>query len=256
MTDLFDDPAIAALARLHEGLERKGPGSDELTRAIVGKLQPHLPPSPAIVDMGCGSGHAALLLAEVLDGTAIGIDLYPPFIAELEARRAGHPAGARVSGRVADMADPGLAPGCCDLIWSEGAVYLMGVDPALERWKTLLRPGGFLVFSDCCWLVGAPPDEIAAYFGQGYPGMRGPASTLKAAEAAGWRFVLAQSLPAAAWWPSYYNALSAHMAAIEPGLAKDDPLHAVIADTKVEQDKLRRFGDSFSYVFYVLQKPG
>lgn len=255
MTNPFDDPAIAALARLHEALVRKGPGSDELTRAIVERLRPHLPDAPDIVDMGCGGGHSAFLLAELLDATVTAIDLYPPFIAELEAARATRPGGARVTGRVADMADPGLPPASCDLIWSEGAVYLVGVDRALADWQGLLRPGGFLAFSECAWLVADPPAEVRAFFAEAYPGMRSPAGLLQAAEAAGWRFIAAEALPTAAWWPSYYDPLNARIAALQPGLAAADPLHAVIAEGATEQEMLRLYGDAYGYVFVVLQKP-
>lgn len=255
MPNPFDDPSIAALARLHETLERKGPGSDDLTRAIVERLRPQLPAAPDILEMGCGSGHSAFLLAELLNARVTGIDLYPPFIAELEAKRAEHPAGARVTGQVADMADPGLAPGSADLIWSEGAVYLIGVERALADWLPLLRPGGLLVFSECAWLVSEPPDEVRDFFAAAYPGMLGPAGILKAAEAAGWRFLQAETLPTAAWWSSYYDPLNARIAALSAGLDRDDPMSAVIAEAATEQAMLRRYGDFYGYVFFVLQRP-
>jgi serine/threonine-protein kinase HipA len=255
MPNPFDDPAIAALVRLHESLDRKGPGSDAVTRALVERLRPGLPAAPDIVDMGCGSGHSAFLLASLLDAPVTAIDLCPSFIAELEAKRAARPEGARVTGRVADMADPGLAPASADLIWSEGAAYLVGVDRALADWQALLRPGGFLVFSECAWLVAAPPAEARAFFAGVYPEMRSPAGLLQAAEAAGWRFVAAEALPAAAWWSSYYDPLNARIAALQPDLAADDPMHAVIAEGATEQEMLRRYGDAYGYVFVVLQKP-
>lgn len=255
MPSPFDDPSLAALARLHETLERKGPGSDDLTRSIVERLRPQLPARPDILEMGCGSGHSAFLLAELLDARVTGIDLYPPFIAELEAGRASRPAGDRVAGRVADMADPGFAAASADLIWSEGAVYLIGVERALSDWLPLLRPGGVLVFSDCAWLVAEPPGEIRDYFAAAYPGMQSPAGILKAAEAAGWRFLQAELLPTAAWWFSYYEPLNARIAALSPGLPPGDPMHGVLAEAATEQAMLRGYGDFYGYVFFIVQRP-
>ena len=252
----FDDPTLAALAKLHETLNHKGPGSEDLSRAILAKLKPHLPANPAVVDMGCGSGHAAFLLAELLGATVTGIDLYPPFIAELEARQAADPTRPKVSGKIADMAEPGLLPYCCDLLWSEGAAYVVGFDRALHAWKGLLRPGGFLVVSECTWLAADPPEPVRDYFQDAYPGMLSVAGCLQAAEARGYRFVHAEALPSSAWWTSYYDPLNARIAALKPGLAEDDPMSAVIAETQTEQDMLRHYGDAFGYVFYVLQAKG
>lgn len=255
MANIFDDPAMAALAQLHETLDRKGPGSDDVTRAMAAMLRPHLPPTPAIVEMGCGGGHSAFLLAELLDATVTGVDLYPPFIAELEARRASHPAGARVGGRVADMADPSLDSGCCDLLWSEGAAYILGFDRALHLWQRLLRPGGFVVVSEMTWFVADPPAPIRDYFAEAYPGMVSVAGCLHAAEARGYRFLRAEALPSADWWKSYYDPLNARIEALKPGLAGDDPLQAVITEAAEEQGMMRRFGDVCGYTFFALQKP-
>ena len=54
-----------AFFRLFEGLPRQGPGSDACTREALRRLGP-LPPAPRVLDLGCGSGRSALVLAETL----------------------------------------------------------------------------------------------------------------------------------------------------------------------------------------------
>ena len=41
---------------------RQGPGSDACTREALRRL-PELPPAPRVLDLGCGSGRGALVLA-------------------------------------------------------------------------------------------------------------------------------------------------------------------------------------------------
>jgi cyclopropane fatty-acyl-phospholipid synthase-like methyltransferase len=45
-----------------------------------------LPPSPSILDVGCGGGAQTLTLAALSSGTAIAVDSYPVFIEELRER--------------------------------------------------------------------------------------------------------------------------------------------------------------------------
>jgi SAM-dependent methyltransferase len=61
-----------ALFRLFEGLPRQGPGSDACTRAALRRLG-ELPAAPRVLDLGCGSGRSALVLAETLRTKVVAI---------------------------------------------------------------------------------------------------------------------------------------------------------------------------------------
>ena len=60
------DPMMEALFALHEGLPRQGPGLDSATHAALDRVARALPPRPRVLDLGCGSGAATLVLAEAL----------------------------------------------------------------------------------------------------------------------------------------------------------------------------------------------
>lgn len=51
-----------AFFALHHGLPRQGPGSDTTTRHLLSLAGP-LPERPRVLDLGCGPGRSALLLA-------------------------------------------------------------------------------------------------------------------------------------------------------------------------------------------------
>jgi hypothetical protein len=42
----------------------------------------------------------------------------------------------------ADMNRLELEPGASDLLWSQGAIYIMGFENGLRAWRPLLRDGG------------------------------------------------------------------------------------------------------------------
>ena len=69
------------------------------------------------------------------------------------------------------MAELTVTQSSFDMIWSEGALYNVGIQRALSICKGLLRKGGYLVFTDAVWCKLNPPLEIKANFESDYPTM-------------------------------------------------------------------------------------
>jgi SAM-dependent methyltransferase len=57
-----------------------------------------------------------------------------------------------------------FAPGKFDLIWAEGALYIMGYRKAARYLHDFLAAEGFLVFSELSWIKPDPPRELVAYW--------------------------------------------------------------------------------------------
>ena len=70
----------------------------------------------------------------------MAIDSHAPSIERLRADVAERGLAERVRPMVGDMAHPGLPPESFDLIWSEGALYNIGIENALRICHGLLRP--------------------------------------------------------------------------------------------------------------------
>jgi cyclopropane fatty-acyl-phospholipid synthase-like methyltransferase len=127
---------------LYEGLPRQGPGNRACAEKALG-LCSDLPPTPAVLDLGCGVGGQTLHLVALLPGAIItAIDSHAPSIERLRATVAKRGLAERVRPLVGDMAHPGLPPENFDLIWSEGALHNIGIENALRVCHGLLRPGG------------------------------------------------------------------------------------------------------------------
>ncbi len=240
-----------ALFRLFETMPRQGPGSDACTREALRRL-PALPAAARVLDLGCGTGASTLVLAATLRTSIIAVDTHQPFLDRLRATAQARGLASLIETRCADMRAPGVPPGSVDLLWSEGALYLLGFEEGLRLWRPLLAPGGCVVASECSWLCAAPPAEAAAFFGAGYPGMAGIGENVERARSAGFDPIDHFTLPAQAWWDELYTPLEARIAQLAP--AADPALAAVIDETRREIELYRTQGDSYGYVFYLLRR--
>lgn len=230
---------------LHTDLPREGVGSDATTRALLALARPL--PGPRALDIGCGPGRASLVLAD--EGLRVtAVDTHQPFLDRLS--RAAAARGLPITAARASMTDLPYADGSFDLVWCEGAAYLMGVDAALAAWRRLLAPGGSLVFSDVGWSTPSPSAAVREFWAA-YPGMRDEAATVAAAEAAGYEVVATRLLPESDWWDEYYGPLAERIAAWP---APDPGTAAALAENRAEIDLRRDHPGDYGYTAYVLRR--
>ncbi len=235
---------------LHSGLPREGPGDDESTlRALA--MCTDLPDRPDILDVGCGPGMQTMALAGATSGTLTAVDFHEPFLDQLRERAEAAGVRERINVMRGDMTDLPFGPDSFDLIWSEGAAYIMGISEAFTAWREFLRPGGYVVASELTWLVPDPPAEVFDFWREGYPGMRDVAGNLERIRAANYDIVGHFTLPAESWWTDYQTLIEAKIPGLLEKYAGDEAELAVINET-IEEHRIRReFGDTFGYEFYV-----
>ncbi|HYH96857.1 class I SAM-dependent methyltransferase [Hyalangium sp.] len=241
-----------AFFRLFRGLPREGPGSDDSTREALRRLPP-LPAAPRVLDLGCGPGKQTLVLARELGAPITAVDRHAPFLAELEAEAERRGLRHLVRTRCADFGQLEDAPGSYDLLWSEGAIYILGWAEGLKRWRPLLASGGLLAATEASWLTTTPPEELAAFWREAYPSMGTVASNTAAARAAGYQVLDTFTLPASAWWDEYYSPLRERVHAMRAEAATDPALAEALAPATREIELYERHGDSYGYVFYLLR---
>ena len=131
------DPQMALMFSFFESVVRKGPGSEASTLKALSMLD-GLPPQPRIVDFGCGSGVASLVLARATQGNVTAVEIHQPFLNQLEAQAATEGLTEKIKTVEADMADPPFPDGSFDLVWSEAAIYNVGFEQGLKCWRRLL----------------------------------------------------------------------------------------------------------------------
>lgn len=104
-------------------------------------------PGAEVLDVGCGTGSLALLLAE--HGHHVtGVDLSPGMVAKARRKLADH----QVSVLLGDAADPPVGARRFDVVLARHLVWALPSPlAALRRWVSLLRPGGHVVLIEGRW---------------------------------------------------------------------------------------------------------
>jgi SAM-dependent methyltransferase len=127
------------------------PGTREAWQRLLRSLLPS--PPARVVDLGCGTGTLAVLLAE--DGHDVtGVDLSPRMIrrARAKARAAGAPARFAIG----DASRPALTRGAFDVVLARHVVWaLPDAAASLRAWADLLAPHGRLVLVEGRWGNGS-----------------------------------------------------------------------------------------------------
>jgi SAM-dependent methyltransferase len=241
---------------LYEELPRQGPGNRTCAARALGLCR-ELRRSPAILDLGCGVGAQTLQLAELTSGPIVAIDSHAPSIERLKAAVAERGLSQRVSAIVGDMARPGQPPGAFDLIWSEGALYNIGIRDALRVCHGLLRPGGYLAFTDAVWRKEDPPPEVKAGFDLDYPAMGWLDDDVAAIRDCGFELVGHFTLPDEAWWDDFYTPMETRIAELRGKYAGDAEASAILDQLAEEPEMHRRHSDFYAYEFFVARRtPG
>jgi SAM-dependent methyltransferase len=239
-----------------ESLPRQGPGNRaSALRAL--ELCGHLPAAPRVLDLGCGSGTQTLLLAELLgEATIVAVDNHPPFVERLRREAWERGLAQRVQPLLGDIAALDLPPESFDLIWSEGALYNVGIENALRTCRTLLRPGGCLAFTDAVWRVENPPAEIEESFDFDYPAMGPVPAVLTTIARSGLDLLGHFPLPDEAWWTDFYTPMERAIERLRHRYASDPEALAVLSQIAREPELHRLYSHTYAYEFFVARRRG
>ncbi len=239
---------------VYENLPRQGPGSRACAARAL-DLCRDLPDEPAILDLGCGVGGQTLHLAELTPGSIVAVDSHAPSIDRLKSAVAERGLAHRVRPLVADMSDSGKPPGGFDLVWSEGALYSIGLRAALGVCHGLLRPGGYLAFTDAVWRRGDPPPAVKASFDLDYPTMGRLDDDLAAIRDCGFTLVGHFTLPDDAWWDDFYTPMEKRIAELRGTYAGDPEASGILDQLAAEPELHRRYSAFYAYEFFVARRP-
>jgi ubiquinone/menaquinone biosynthesis C-methylase UbiE len=191
---------------IHQDLPRAGPGDNSQTRKALSMLT-DLPSRPRILDIGCGPGMQTIELAKQTDGTITAVDNHAPFLEVLWQRSMEEGVSNRISILQASMFDLGFKKESLDVIWSEGAIYIIGFEKGLRAWRPFLKRGGYMSVTEFSWIKEIPPAEVKSYWETGYPGMKRMEDNLKIIREAGYEEVDRFILPESSWWEFYYHPM-------------------------------------------------
>jgi len=243
----------AAFLDLHSDNPREGPGdfksAERAYRAAQNALGGEV---NAVLDLACGPGMQTQHLA-ALNPTAkiTALDLHPVFVERVSEWCLEQGLGDRITALVGDMSKLDFDPGSQDLIWCEGAVYMLGVEAALAMWRPLLRPGGCVAFTEPVFLSAQLPDAVVENWEE-YPAMTDVAGMRSRLQNTDYDLVECFVLPDSAW-AEYYEPLQRRVDVLRPKYAGVSDSALVIEEGQSEIDAWRNYGEHFSYAFFVVK---
>ncbi len=238
---------------IHRDMRRQGPGDRESTRRALALL-PALAETDEILDIGCGPGAQTLRLAELCPATITALDTQRQYLVQLgtELQRLGLEDRVRVV--EGDMEQLDFSPASFDLIWAEGAIYIIGFERGLREWQTLLRSRGCVAVTELTWFRPDPPAELRKFWSEGYPAMQDTDANLAVIRAAGYQPLGHFRLPETAWWDEYYRPLEKRLGAVERRYQHSKVAMDVIAMERLEIEMFRKYSAYYGYAFYVMQR--
>lgn len=227
-------------------LTRWGPGSEHETL----KALSNVPITPKnILEIGCGKGLATLVLASNLSGDITSVDNEQSALDSLTNILKTKGVVDRVKPLCASMTDLPFACGSFDLIWSEASAYIMGVESALAKWKSLLSDNGVLVFSDLVLVNSAPSKAVKEFWDKEYPDIQTVDTRRKQITAAGYEIISDFEFNQFAW-DNYYLPLKKRIEELAPMMKGSTALKDITSEVEFYFNHNSEYG----YQMFILQK--
>jgi SAM-dependent methyltransferase len=139
--------------------ELQNPTSDEKIRLLGSYLR--LTGESRVLDVACGKGGPALLLAGTYGCHVSGIEIRPAFAEEARQRAAALGLDSRVEVRTADAATADFEPNAFDAALCLGASFVWGtIADAASALQPFVRPRGFVAIGEPFWRRWPLPESV------------------------------------------------------------------------------------------------
>ena len=238
---------------IHQGNLREGPGDSQSTLRALSYLK-NLSAKSRILDIGCGPGMQTIDLAKNTPGKIVALDNHQPFLDQLRRQAIAEKLSDRITVLNGSMFDLKFAPASFDVIWSEGAIYIIGFEKGLREWKKFLKAGGYLVTSEIAWFREDIPDELRLFWEKSYPAIKTVPEHLKIISDSGYELIAHFPLPESSWWQNYYLPIENKISQLEVEYVNDPQAMEAIKAERDEMKLFRKYSAFYGYEFYIIQK--
>jgi ubiquinone/menaquinone biosynthesis C-methylase UbiE len=243
------------LVDLHKYMQRQGPGSPQVTIKAIKLTGLMGQKNLEIADIGCGTGGQTLTLASHLDGKITAVDLFPDFLDVLSAQIVEKGLNKRITTMEASMENLPFSDELFDLIWSEGAIYIMGFEKGIAQWHRHLKSGGILAVSDITWITDSRPEELEQFWERECPEIETVSAKLDILLNQGYETIGHFILPEDCWIDHYYLPLQeSYKPFLERQKQSQEAMDLITSDL-TEFEMYMKYKQYYSYSFYIARKP-
>ncbi|HUX98715.1 MAG TPA: class I SAM-dependent methyltransferase [Candidatus Deferrimicrobium sp.] len=239
------------LFELLKNLPRAGPGNNESTRKVFSMLY-DLPPSPKILDIGCGPGMQTIELAKISNGKIVALDIHQPFLDRLLEKAQTERVEDKIEIKTQSMFEMSFEEKIFDIIWVEGAIFIIGFETGLRAWRKFLKEQGFIVISELAWLKKELPTELKEFFEAEYPAIKFHEENIEIIKNIGYNFVNSFILPEEGWWV-YYEPLTIEIESLRRKYKTDQEKLSYLTIAQKEIDLYKKYSSYYGYIFYIIR---
>ncbi len=238
---------------LYKNLPKQGPGDNETTIKALSYIK-DLEKVKQIVDAGCGSGRQTMVLAEQTTAQIHALETYDPQVEAFKNNKDLLPYKNRIQLHQQSMDDLSFIKEPVDLIWSEGAIYNVGMEKGLRHFQQHLSPKGWVGLTEISWFKDLPSGEVKKYWLDQYPDMKSVEENISIFKACGFQLVQHFPVPHKSWWTDYYEILEPRVIQILNNKDSAEEAREVALETQKEIEMYKKFGDQYGYEFFIAKK--
>ncbi len=237
---------------IHKDLPREGPGSNQCTRKALSLLK-DLSPKPYILDIGCGPGMQTIEIAKRIDGNIVALDNHEPFLDKLmyQAKKGG--IDDRITIIKESMLTMSFDERVFDVIWSEGAIFIIGFEKGLKEWRKFLKKRGYVVVSEVSWLKNNPPKQLKQFWEEMFPQMKTVEGNIDIIKDVGYECICHFIVPESGWWNDYYLPMENRIATLREKYKDNIDASKALDAAQLEIEMYRNYSDYYGNVFYVMR---
>ncbi|MCA9365299.1 class I SAM-dependent methyltransferase [Candidatus Kaiserbacteria bacterium] len=250
----MDEETLKLLTDLHINNHRQGPGGPYAFKRALDLSGIDTSADITIADIGSGTGSATIPLLKQTNASITAVELLPAFLEKLQSNAESEGVADRLQTIEADMAELPFEDEQFDAIWSEGAIYNIGFETGVQKWRRFLKPGAVLIASEITWLHSDIPDELKSYWKQAYPEIDVASNKLAVLEKNGYSPIGYFTLPPDCWLTEYYEPIQAGLTAFLKRNGNSKKAKEIAEADKQEYELYKKYKDYYSYGVYIAKK--
>jgi len=235
---------------------RQGPGSENETLKALDLIEVDTSSKLQIADIGCGTGSQTLALAKNINANIKAVDLFPRFLKQLDQKIIKTKLQGTVQTFEASMDNLPFEYNEFDIMWSEGAIYIMGFEKGINYWNKFLKPGGHLAVSEVTWLTQKRPNAIEKFWQQQYPEIDLAGNKIKLLEKSGYSLTGYFTIDQNSWMDNYYLPMNDRFSSFLQKHDNSKLAQKVVDEHQSEVELYLKYKEYYSYGFYIVRKEG
>ena len=214
-----------------------------------------MPTTTSVLDLGCGPGLQTIELSQLLKvgkSTITALDHNETYLEEL-ALKVSEERIDNIECEKGDMCNLHYADNSFDIIWAEGAIYIIGFKKGLKEWKRILKPNGIIAVTELSWIADDIPIEISEYWSIEYPEIQSVEENINTSNVRGYHVESHFTLPESAWFDDYYAPLEIRINELKVKYEDNEDAQKVLNNELKEITMYKQYSAYYGYEFYVLR---